>query len=112
MKAIRHRVKDILASRSVLSTTVTERIRELNPVLRGWDGTSQSATPKKLAAVDRYVYLRLAIFLRRKRQRSNLGWSGPKLIQQFKALGLYRLVGPSATRKARMRFGEARRRAV
>jgi len=94
MKAIRRKVKDALAARSVLSTTLKERIRELNPVLRGWGQYFAVGNSKrKFSAVDRYVYLRLAIFLRRKRQRSNLSWSGPELLQQFKALGLYRLVG-------------------
>src|SRR5262249_6916972 len=66
----------------------------LNPVLRGWGQYFAVGNSKrKFAAVDRYVYLRLAIFLRRKRQRSNLSWSGPELLQQVKALGLYRLVG-------------------
>jgi RNA-directed DNA polymerase len=94
MKAIRRKVRDILAARSVLSTTLTERIRELNPVLRGWSQYFAVGNSKrKFDAVDRYVYLRLAIFLRRKRQRSNLSWSGPELLQQFKGLGLYRLMG-------------------
>jgi group II intron reverse transcriptase/maturase len=94
MKAIRSKVRDVVASRSVLSTTLAERIRALNPVLRGWGRYfSAGNSTGKLAAVDQYVYLRLAIFLRNKHQRRYLGVVGPRLNTLFDALGLVRLTG-------------------
>ena len=94
MQAIRSKVKDALAARSVLSTTLAERIRELNPVLRGWGRYfSAGNSTGKFAAVDQYVYLRLAIFLRSKHQRRYLGVVGPRLNRLFDALGLHRLTG-------------------
>lgn len=94
MKAIRSKVRDVVASRSVLSTTLAERIRALNPVLRGWRRYfSAGNSTSKLAAVDQYVYLRLAIFLRNKHQRRYLGVVGPRLNTLFDALGLVRLTG-------------------
>lgn len=94
LKAIRQSVKASLSSPSVLSNSLEDRIGIINPVLRGWAQyfrTGNSST--RFAAVDRYVYLRLAIFLRAKHQRRHLSWSGPWLPQRLEAAGLYRLTG-------------------
>jgi len=94
MKAIRQRIKETVASRSVLSHSLHEVVRALNPVLRGWGQYfGKGNANRQFAAVDRYVTFRLARFDQDKRQRDSLGWTKPELLQQFRDVGVYRLTG-------------------
>ena len=94
MKAIRLSIRASLSSPSVLHQSLEERIAVLNPVLRGWAhyfGRGNSS--RKFAAVDQYVFRRLALFLKAKHQQRYLRWSGPELNARLTAAGLYRLTG-------------------
>ena len=94
MKAIRLKVKEALAPRYVLPQSLEQRIRAMNPVLRGWGQYFRVGTSARhFAKVDRYVYYRFALFDQAKHQRHNLGWSGPRLPQLLDAAGLHRLSG-------------------
>ena len=94
MKAIRQKVKDTLAPRHVLSNSLNDCVRALNPVLRGWAQYFRVGNSnEKFGQVDRYVAHRLALFDQAKHQRTYLGWSGPRLPQLLLAANLYRLTG-------------------
>ena len=94
MKAIRQKIKDTVASRHLLSRSLQECVRALNPVLRGWGQYFRVGNAnRQFAAVDRYVTFRLARFDQDKRQRDSLGWTKPWLLQQIREVGVYRLTG-------------------
>lgn len=92
MKAIRGKVKEALAPRRMLPRSLGDRVRAINPVLRGWGqyfGLGNAA--QHFAAVDSYVYSRFVLFDRAKHQRSSR--HAPGLNQALAAAGLYRLTG-------------------
>ncbi len=94
MTAIRQKVKGILAPRYVLSNSLDDCIRFLNPVLRGWGQYFRIGNSnRQFHLLDRYVTYRLARFDQDKRQRHYLGWATPWLIQRLTAAGVYRLGG-------------------
>ena len=92
MKAIRRKVKEALAPRPLLARSLGNRIRAINPVLRGWGqyfGIGNAA--QHFAAVDSYVYCRFVLFDRAKHQRRSR--HAPGLGQTLVAAGLHRLSG-------------------
>jgi group II intron reverse transcriptase/maturase len=94
MKAIRQKVKDTLAPRHVLSNSLHDCVRALNPVLRGWAQYFRVGTSsRQFALVDEYVFLRLTLFDQAKHQRHYRGWRGQRIPDLLKAAGLYRLGG-------------------
>jgi RNA-directed DNA polymerase len=94
MKAIRQKVKDTLAPRHVLSSSLHDCIRVLNPVLRGWAQYFRVGTSsRQFALLDEYVFVRLTLFDQAKHQRHNRGWRGQRIPDLLKAAGLYRLKG-------------------
>ncbi|TCJ32211.1 group II intron maturase-specific domain-containing protein [Parafrankia sp. Ea1.12] len=60
----------------------------------GWNGYFRHGnSSRQLAAVDRYVHMRLAILSSRKHQQSGRGWGRRHDPSWFSRLGLYRLSG-------------------
>ena len=66
MKRIRRRIKEVISRRYDLS--LEELIRELNPVVRGWNNYHTAIRPigKRLRKLNPYVWDRIRIFLKRK----------------------------------------------
>jgi len=66
MKRIKERIKEVIGRRYNLS--LEELIKELNPVLRGWDNYQRKArlARKRVRKLDGFVRDRLRIFLKRK----------------------------------------------
>jgi RNA-directed DNA polymerase len=66
MKRIKERIKEVIGRRYSLS--LEEMIKELNPVLRGWDNYHRRAmcARKRVRKLNGYVRDRLRIFLKRK----------------------------------------------
>jgi group II intron reverse transcriptase/maturase len=66
MKRIKERIKKVIGRRYSLS--LEEMIKELNPVLRGWDNYQRKAMSarKRVLKLDGFVRDRLRIFLKRK----------------------------------------------
>jgi RNA-directed DNA polymerase len=94
MKAIRQKVKDMVGSRHVLTHSLNDCIRALNPVLRGWAQYFRVGNAnRQFTKVDEYVYLRLALFDQAKHQKNYRNWSGPRLPALLREAGLYRLSG-------------------
>ena len=94
MRAIRQKVKAILAPRYVLTNSMADCVRFLNPVLRGWGQYFRVGNSnRQFHLLDRYVTFRLARFDQDKRQRSYLGWATPWLIQRLARAGVYRVTG-------------------
>ncbi len=94
MRAIRQKVKAILAPRSVLPFSLADRVRRLNPVLRGWGQYFRIGNSnRQFQALDRYVVFRLARFDQNKRQRGYLGWATPEVMGRLRAAGVFCLSG-------------------
>ncbi len=94
MRAIRQKVKAILAPRSVLPFSLADRVRLLNPVLRGWGQYFRIGNSnRQFQALDRYVVFRLARFDQNKRQRGYLGWATPEVMGRLRAAGVFCLSG-------------------
>jgi len=94
MKAIRQKIKAVLAPRSVLPYSVADRVRRLNPVLRGWGRYFRIGNSnRQFQVLDRYVFVRLARFDQNKRQRDSLGWTLPEVKHRLKAAGVFWLSG-------------------
>ncbi|MDQ6885124.1 MAG: group II intron reverse transcriptase/maturase [Candidatus Dormibacteraeota bacterium] len=94
MRAIRQKVKAILAPRYGLTNSMADCVRFLNPVLRGWGQYFRVGNSnRQFHLLDRYVTFRLARFDQDKRQRSYLGWATPWLIQRLARAGVYRVTG-------------------
>jgi len=94
MKAIRQKVKDTLAPRHVLTHSLNDCIRALNPVLRGWAQYFRvGISSRQFGLVDEYVFLRLTLFDQAKHQRHYRGWRGQRIPDLLKAAGMYRLAG-------------------
>jgi group II intron reverse transcriptase/maturase len=66
MKRIRRRIKEVISRRYELS--LEELIRELNPVIRGWNNYHTVIRPvgNRLRKLNPYVWDRIRIFLKRK----------------------------------------------
>ena len=66
MQRIRQKVKDRIGRR--YSKSLEEMIEELNPVLRGWHNYHKAVDPypRRLLILNRFVWNRLRIFLKRK----------------------------------------------
>jgi RNA-directed DNA polymerase len=66
MKRIRRRIKEVISRRYELS--LEELIRELNPVIRGWNNYHTAIRPigKRLRKLNPYAWDRIRIFLKRK----------------------------------------------
>lgn len=94
MKAIRQKIKAVLAPRSVLPYSLADRVRLLNPVLRGWGRYFRVGNSnRQFQIIDRYVFHRLARFDQNKRQRDYLGWTTSEVKQRLKATGVFWLSG-------------------
>lgn len=92
--AIRTRIKAVIGPRSQLSCDLAEKVRLLNPVLRGWGNYFRwGNSSRKFVQIDSYVQERLALFDSKKRGRSGRGWGTRHNADWFRSLGVYRLSG-------------------
>jgi hypothetical protein len=94
VKAIRQKVKAILAPRYVLVNRLESCVQLLNPIIRGWGQYFRVGNSnRQFHAVDRYITYRLARFDQDKRQRDFLGWTSPDVLERLSKAGVYRLTG-------------------
>ncbi|HAA89045.1 MAG TPA: group II intron reverse transcriptase/maturase [Peptococcaceae bacterium] len=94
MQAVRDKIKAIIGGREALNRGLEEVITELNSILRGWGNYFAMAnSARKFAAVDRYVYEKLCLFLGKKHGKAGRGWRERWRHVNFYAMGLYRLSG-------------------
>jgi RNA-directed DNA polymerase len=101
MERVRERIKAITAPRPRLLETLQRLIAELNPVLRGWGAYFRVGNAgQHFLQIDNYVRERLALFLSKKRRRSGRNWGERYTWAFFQKLGVYRLGGTIAGRKA------------
>jgi group II intron reverse transcriptase/maturase len=97
-KALRAKIKAVTAPRAKLSQPVEEIVNELNPILRGWSAYFRRfGNGGHLAQIDRYVRLRLALFVSKKRRRRGISpWQVCRDKAWWVGLGLYQMSVPSA----------------
>jgi RNA-directed DNA polymerase len=106
MQRLRDRVKAITAPRHRLPEPVGPVVDELNRLLRGWGAYFRVGNSNRMfQQIDRYVRLRLRLFLRKKAGQRGRSWARhPPAF--FDALGLHHLQGtvrwyPATPRAAR-----------
>jgi group II intron reverse transcriptase/maturase len=97
-KTIRAKIKAVTAPRSKLRLPVEEIVKELNPILRGWGAYFRRfGNGDQMAQIDRYVRLRLALFVSKKRRRRGITpWQVCRDKAWWGGLGLYELSAPLA----------------
>jgi RNA-directed DNA polymerase len=107
-QSIRHKIRDAIGHDNLYS--FDEKIRAINPILRGWGQYFRSSNAHRhFKTVDSYVYTKLVNFLRRKHQRRGQGCrSFPPSC--FRKAGLYQLHG-TIVRISRTPRGERGRKA-
>jgi RNA-directed DNA polymerase len=91
MQSVRQKVRDAVGYDDIHS--LEEKIRVLNPILRGWGQYFRIGNAHRhFKKVDSYVYTKLVNFLRRKHKRRGKGFREfpPSF---FKKAGLYQLHG-------------------
>ena len=91
MQSVRQKVRDAVGYDDLYS--LDDKIRALNPILRGWGQYFRVGNAHRhFKKVDSYVYTKLVNFLRRKHTRRGKGYREfpPSF---FKRVGLYRLHG-------------------
>lgn len=75
MKRIKQKLKAVIGRRYFL--TLEEIIKELNPVIRGWNNyqtrSSKRAEAKRFNTLNKFVYERMRIFLKRKYEDKSRG---------------------------------------
>ncbi|MCK9930778.1 group II intron reverse transcriptase/maturase [Frankia sp. Mgl5] len=93
MRAIRTKVRQNTGPDKV-GRPLAATVAVLNPILRGWNGYFRHGnSSRQLAAVDRYVHMRLAILSSRKHQQTGRGWGRRHDPSWLSRLGVYRLSG-------------------
>lgn len=95
-KAIRAKIKRVTAPRSKLGLPVEEIVKELNPIVRGWGAYFRRfGNGDQMTQIDRYVGLRLAMFVCKKRRHRGVSpWQLLRDTRWWKRLGVYRLSAP------------------
>ena len=91
MQSVRQKVRDAVGYDDLYS--LDDKIRALNPILRGWGQYFRVGNAHRhFKKVDSYVYTKLVNFLRRKHKRRGKGYREfpPSF---FKRVGLYQLHG-------------------
>ena len=102
MKRVRQRVKEATSSQRDGVKDVTDLIRTINPVLRGWGEYFRTGNAaRKFLQLDTYVWKRLYRFQRRRKGRNlRAGQAGAWTEDFFHGLGLHRLRGTIRYREA------------
>jgi hypothetical protein len=91
MQSIRSKLRDAIGYDDIYS--LEEKIRAINPILRGWGMYFRASNAHRhFKKVDSYVYTKLVNFLRRKHKRRGKGYREfpPSF---FEKAGLYHLHG-------------------
>lgn len=93
MRSIRARIR-AATDRRFVGTSLADRVRVLNRLLRGWSGYFTAGNSSRaLSSLDSYVHLRLAIFASNKHGRPGRGWAGRHNGAWLSRLGVFRLSG-------------------
>ena len=105
MQAVRSRIKEIMAPRHRLPEPVVGIVTEVNRLLRGWSGYFRVGnSTRHFRQVDRYVCVRLELFLRKKTGKRSRDWT--RYSRAFvQRLGVYCLTGTVGWATATPRAG-------
>jgi group II intron reverse transcriptase/maturase len=108
MQSIREKIRDAMGHNDLYS--LEEKIRNINPILRGWGGYFRNSNAHRhFKKIDSYVYMKLVNFMRHKHKRRCKGYREfpPSF---FKKAGLYQLQG-TIVHNHRKPHGESCRKA-
>lgn len=94
MKSIRNKIRGTIGSRSVLYKSMEEVVKELNPILRGWMNYFRFGNSCRcFTQIDNYMHERLALWWRKKHQKSGRGWKNDFTWTKYKRTGIQILTG-------------------
>lgn len=94
MKAIRTKIRNFLGQRAILTWSIDEVVRVLNPILRGWMNYYRYGnSTKRFGQIDFYVNERLTIWWSKKHQRASRWWSGDFTRIELRECNVQRLRG-------------------
>lgn len=94
VRAIRQKVKAILAPRPVLLLSREELFKRLNPVLRGWQNYFRYGNSAGVfSSLDTYVHERMSLWYSKKHQKGGRGWSTRLKWDEHKTSGVVLLSG-------------------
>jgi group II intron reverse transcriptase/maturase len=108
MQSMRHKIRDAIGYDDLSS--LEEKLRAINPLVRGWGQSCRSSNAQQhFKKMDAYVYTKLVGFLRRKHKRRGKGYRAcpPSFL---KKAGLYQLHG-TVVHTFRTPLGERGRKA-
>ena len=115
MKRLRAKVRDVLGRRFTLPWSLSDIVKRLNPLLRGWMNYFRFGnSSRKFSQMDSYVHEMLALWWSKKHQKRGRRWTQDFMLERRNACGIQRLSGNVVYWKnyLRMRKKEGHRKAV
>jgi len=94
VKKLKQKVKEILGSRATLKLSMTEVIKLVNPILRGWMNYFRFGNSNRVFnKIDSYVHERLALWWSKKHQKRGRGWKINFTWEKFSQSGITLMTG-------------------
>ena len=94
MKSIRDKIRGAIGSRSILNKSIEDVVEELNPILKGWMNYFRFGNSWKcFTQIDSFVHERMALWWRKKHQKSGRGWKSDFTWAKYKRTGIQILTG-------------------
>ena len=115
MKRLRVNIRSILGRRFTLTWNLSDVVKRLNPLLRGWMNYFRFGnSSQKFSQMDSYIHEMLALWWSKKHQKRGRRWARDFTYTKWKACGIQRLSGNVVywTNYLRMRKNEGHRKAV
>jgi len=115
MKRLRANIRMILGRRSTLTQSLSDIVKRLNPLLRGWMNYFRFGnSSRKFTQMDSYIQEMLALWWSKKHQKRGRRWAQDFTFVKWKACGIQRLSGNVVywSNYLRMRKKEGHRKAV
>jgi group II intron reverse transcriptase/maturase len=94
MKSVKSRIRSFLGQRAILSWELSDVVKKINHVLKGWLNYFRFGnSAKKFAQIDDYMHERLALWWSKKHQKSGRRWKHDFTWKKFRNSGIQLLNG-------------------
>ncbi len=94
VKKLKHNVKLILGTRTILKLSLEDVVKLVNPTLRGWMNYFKFGNSSKIfGKIDSYVHERLALWWSKKHQKTGRRWKTDFTWQKFSKSGIVIMAG-------------------